>query len=1255
MLSNTAFHLPSGNSNTNGSQNYPPPPPPQGIQPIPKKSRTIKTDKPRPFLCPTCTRGFVRQEHLKRHQRSHTRERPFLCVLCGRCFARKDLVLRHQQKLHATIVSNTASNRSDKSSTAINNDANIMKVVGNKETMLPTPHNPLAKVQIQLDSTSNEDNTKITNDYSTSNSTSSIQTASSTSIRDSITFNNTFINSANSNRHLQVPINHEPNKKRHASFSASSALTYVSTPVERVITTPINVNPTIDAHEKRTSYVTTQSREDSYQSDGIPHQVGFSTPQLTAQQLLDKALDSGLLDLDPLSLPPQHAKPVEFNQLSSNTDYSILNFKNFGSHDNVRSKSHPDTNATAKISNYMFLTKLPSLTDMLTMGSSMGGIGGYYKKNSSLNLNLNSFDYKLNNNNFHNEEKPSKLMDAQTINNNIDNDPWLSKFLDDSKFTSNFKLNMENFNKIGFCSQSDTSSSLSKSESNSAVNTLDFDIDKDHLDIPTMTDVASNNNSNTSNVLSMPMLDHHNSSGKHELVSENVAYEHMSSSHKQKHRVTKKRQTHGLRSPLDYHISDFFTSRQKDIYKLEAENESQLQQPLTINFKNKSLSNENLANELLNFDHNSITSPLNPLYANSMPELHFFDENLRSFIIKENNLSTFPTLQELNKSVRLFQTEFGRYFPFIHLYSIVPSKDNYPLFLAISMIGSLYTFHSSHSKILFYVADTQLKKSLELNKSRIYNATPLWTIQTMVLLTFTSIFSNDAKIIKQINTQLMTLNQFVIMNKLNLPLETSLKPPIPNHHVYENGVNSEVIEEMKQQYESKEQIEKNFNYFILAQSRIRTCHMILILSNFFASLVGVQCSFHSIDVKCGIPTKYEDLFQSVDAKTWSELLAEKKLVIDSKFSLIELSNGGESFENCLIYLSNGNHLFINRNGNVSKLTLLSMLLSIHEKIFMERTKNNNPDFHLDNGTKGPSDRESDMNWKMNSRPIINTMIQHWESLYLGLGGILEPTNNTIPLINLDPTARLIIPLYCFAKMRMSLDLSYVLHRIWLKDWKMMNKTLEEICYDWESLQEGTDIAIDVIHSWISILSIVKKVDVDEGNGKPGYRTPIFTVTCLFCSIILIAEYLKRIEDWAENNSKEVSTPSSQPKSELPMTDKILYVKISQMLKKIQNVLLPKNDNMQSYLDYLKLQARKSVTTVDQLDNDDELLEAMAPTSSVDETIRVIKNLQFSSRTLYLGVRILGDAPIWPVAILFAHALQNRALYNVSKSKSLTEQ
>lgn len=74
--------------NTKTPANFPPP----------------KTDKPRPHICGTCQRSFARLEHLKRHERSHTKEKPFQCPECSRCFARRDLLLRHQQKLHQTTT-----------------------------------------------------------------------------------------------------------------------------------------------------------------------------------------------------------------------------------------------------------------------------------------------------------------------------------------------------------------------------------------------------------------------------------------------------------------------------------------------------------------------------------------------------------------------------------------------------------------------------------------------------------------------------------------------------------------------------------------------------------------------------------------------------------------------------------------------------------------------------------------------------------------------------------------------------------------------------------------------------------------------------------------------------------------------------------------------------------------------------------------------------------------------------------------------
>jgi hypothetical protein len=49
-----------------------------------------KTEKVRPHVCSTCKRSYARLEHLKRHERSHTREKPPERPECAIAFARHD-------------------------------------------------------------------------------------------------------------------------------------------------------------------------------------------------------------------------------------------------------------------------------------------------------------------------------------------------------------------------------------------------------------------------------------------------------------------------------------------------------------------------------------------------------------------------------------------------------------------------------------------------------------------------------------------------------------------------------------------------------------------------------------------------------------------------------------------------------------------------------------------------------------------------------------------------------------------------------------------------------------------------------------------------------------------------------------------------------------------------------------------------------------------------------------------------------------
>ncbi|KAF1937898.1 hypothetical protein EJ02DRAFT_411467 [Clathrospora elynae] len=45
--------------------------------------------------CSMCDRTFTKLEHVKRHERSHTRERPYECPTCKKHFSRSDVLFRH--------------------------------------------------------------------------------------------------------------------------------------------------------------------------------------------------------------------------------------------------------------------------------------------------------------------------------------------------------------------------------------------------------------------------------------------------------------------------------------------------------------------------------------------------------------------------------------------------------------------------------------------------------------------------------------------------------------------------------------------------------------------------------------------------------------------------------------------------------------------------------------------------------------------------------------------------------------------------------------------------------------------------------------------------------------------------------------------------------------------------------------------------------------------------------------------------------
>ncbi|GAV51844.1 hypothetical protein ZYGR_0AF03150 [Zygosaccharomyces rouxii] len=119
--------------------------------------------KPRLFVCQVCTRAFARQEHLTRHERSHTKEKPYCCGICNRKFSRRDLLLRHAHKIHGgnygdTIIkqndvkengNNRVNKRRRGGSVTAANAVNAVNTVTASTSMTPTlPHSsPLLSIK----------------------------------------------------------------------------------------------------------------------------------------------------------------------------------------------------------------------------------------------------------------------------------------------------------------------------------------------------------------------------------------------------------------------------------------------------------------------------------------------------------------------------------------------------------------------------------------------------------------------------------------------------------------------------------------------------------------------------------------------------------------------------------------------------------------------------------------------------------------------------------------------------------------------------------------------------------------------------------------------------------------------------------------------------------------------------------------------------------------------------------------------------
>lgn len=1077
--------------------------------PIPKKSALIKTDRPRPHVCSTCTRAFARLEHLKRHERSHTNEKPFQCAACGRCFARRDLVLRHQLKLHASLPSSNRARlrkhnfdhdvqEGDVVQDYLNDNINVIYKNTNAKLPLPASDSKLETPPEDLDHdilppTQMQKKAKLLKRKLKSmprQNESNIMASNPSSLDASPQFIGTNFTTDQQQYHAKqelspITSNTSPPDKNITYNNINDDFLQNATPLSftpQAMTASMSERaPTI--YEEQGSNNKTRNRHSSFSAASLssytllkdaqdiqkhdipeaPHQIGFATPQLSAQELADRALLAGF-DLDALGIDPNNLQKNDENV--EKVDGYFVNEHSAGdTANNPGNNNRVSTPFEFNMTPGGSLLDMPLLQQYLHVGGAGGGAG------------FESSSFKFN------PENKVAGVHSELGKDNEEKNEWLSEFIN-TPFDLNFSTASHH---IGF------------------------------------TDSPPRAN---------------------EDVNEKF-------------------------SPTD--IPSLFRSRQIDLFKQ--------------------------ISEINDSSHNSETKL--PKFSS----MFFFTPELRKSILTTYNLQNnqFPLLEDLNTYMKFYELEFDKYFPFIHLPTVESHyNDNYlPLVLAMAAIGGLYCFQSSNSSILAKLSTFLIHSYMSSRKSsNDFHDIPLPIIQGLVLDIYLGMFGNELDINKTTCKHLHSVVGLVKSTQLNIGLENFILPP-PVLNSYTN--------------DDPEQLKNNYEYFILAQSRIRTVHVLYYLDVLFASLIGNDIELTSKDLQSGTPCHLEELWKASNCQEWSAVLKENRVEIDSKFTLIQLSNG-ESMKDILNDME-GHY----SDKNLNFKTLLSALMSISEDIYRQRTdlqKEPNPLLRV---TK----------WRMNSRPVIESLIKSWESIYVKNGGILVPRAANLHVINQTPVLKLILPLLSFAKVRKCIYFTPILSNIWSKNWEAMNQELKHLDADPEALRDGATYSLDILHLWVEIISISKDAE------KTSIRTPIFFLTCIFAAILVIGEYLYATEIWARKylavNSASPSVHSSPlnnfnlltPPPTLNAIDRVLWLKIQTLMKKVEtNLSQPGSDSFENLNE-----------NISQL--------VLEPGIDLKHTAEIISMAKLSAKSLNVGVKILADAPVWPVALLFAELLKAR--------------
>ncbi|KAI5954542.1 hypothetical protein KGF54_002317 [Candida jiufengensis] len=1132
-------------------------------QPIPKKSIQIRTDKPRPHICGVCTRAFARLEHLKRHERAHTNEKPYQCAACGRCFARRDLVLRHQQKLHTNLPN--LMRRGSSKDLDINEHINVLH--NNTELNAPLPNGMI------LPEKSNDDKTK----SGTPQFRTSLFGEEQTNSPQQPTMGVSPITSSNSPR---------PSVTQRNSVS-----------ITQPKATPMSRQGSVKMSRRKSSQ----------------HQIKQElSPESDSPKRKKIAQNNGSI-----------STPLEFSTIPS---HLINNFRH-ASYSAASGSSYTTTKDAIQIqeNNVTFTDSIPTHVEFGTpplaaqteeyhkiMGMSglmdwgnidsldLGDEEKFALRQKSLKNIHDFFTDGLkkvsNNQNKGKESIQMQQTQSRTTIFEIEDSVETQEFNQNSQFQQPQQAHLPpSISQIQAPPQQILSQQLSPQSNQGSVASSAASIDPQQLSNKAAAPIKRSR-STMENGNGTPQGSNNGTGSDSDWIKD-------------------------LMGPsLDMNLN-FSANTSFDDLKGYFQSNNAKTNKLKENFPKKQAQDfmQQLlgsdANGEINFDNNinySIEFPAN-FYNN---DSSLISNETREKMMSLSNLGNheFPTLESLKYYAQLYEFGFNKYFSFIHLPSLKSLRgQNFeiiPLLSAIAAIGSLYSYNNHDALLLFNLSKFQIQNFFEkeLSSSNLqFKKIPLMAHQCLVLHIMISLFFNEPNMIDITSRQIKSMIRLIQSTHFNEPLEQTIIPPPP----VPQGITTE---------ETKQIIQHNYDYFIMAQSRIRTLHLFYVLQTFRSTMTGSPVLFSSSQLKNGSGCINDKLWWSSSATSWYATVCKTN---PPNWSIIELSNG-QSFNSLSNYLKNpfsAPHIPIKN--------LLTLLLSIHEQLENEQAQSNY------------------ISWNLEKKSKFETLINNWEILFHKThGSLIITTENRNEMIS-TPDLKLIIPLWHMVKIKLHINYNSNVVYMLQKNYNLMNKELDLMDYkesNYNVLSKNISSCCQILDVWVHTTEIIS-YDVRE----TAVRTPVFLCCTIFISIIIMATYLDFIEQ--QCNRRDISNHELldwfQCQQILSKMNKIL----TNSVKSVYSDVLTKDMNDLSnpisedlVLKLMKLSEERSMyddNIARDLDLEYNKIQVIKLNKEINHQILMFN---LSRRCYYLGIRVLADAPVWPASMGFAEALQFRASY-----------